>query len=124
MNYLNIYNLLIEKGLNRDNDKSFLIYYIEIYYIIFRCMGGIDDKINLVFLILEEYFIVYLLLFKIYRFFKLVLVICMMCYSFDGIRLNNKMYGWIKIVVFFLILESMKEFWKDDDNKKYMFNVR
>lgn len=124
MNYLNIYNLLIEKGLNRDNDKSLLTYYTETHHIIPRCMGGTDDKTNLVLLTPEEHFTAHLLLFKIYRLPKLALAIRMMCYSSDRTRLNNKMYGWIKTAVSSSISESMKEFWKDDDNKKYMSNAR
>ena len=61
MNYEKIYNQIIEKAKDRV-----LIDYKETHHIIPRCMGGVDEKDNLVDLTAREHFICHLLLTKIY----------------------------------------------------------
>jgi len=65
MNYLNIYNSLIHK---RKNIQVLLKSecYCERHHIIPRCVGGIDNKDNLVNLTAREHYIAHLLLYKIY----------------------------------------------------------
>src|SRR5690606_23020829 len=66
MNYYNIYNSLMSsrKLLNRksNNDGK-----LERHHIIPKCMGGTNDKNNLVYLTTKEHFIAHLLLTKIYN---------------------------------------------------------
>jgi len=61
MNYTKIYNSLIEKAQNRE-----LSGYKEVHHITPRCLGGSDDKSNLVALTAREHFIAHKLLTKIY----------------------------------------------------------
>lgn len=65
MNYQKIYNQLIEKRQNERLTKKDC--YVEKHHIIPRCMGGNNDKENLVNLTAKEHFIAHFLLYKIYR---------------------------------------------------------
>src|SRR6185503_15467695 len=62
MNYQKIYNSLVERSKIRTGEIS----NPEIHHIIPRCMGGSDDKINLVRLSSREHFLAHLLLAKIH----------------------------------------------------------
>lgn len=62
MNYQKIYNDLISRAQARES----LLEYKETHHIIPKCMGGSDDKENLVELTGREHFIVHWLLCKIY----------------------------------------------------------
>ena len=61
MDYLRIYNQLIERSKNRNLES-----YTEVHHIIPRCLNGDDSKENLVTLTPREHFIAHLLLCKIY----------------------------------------------------------
>jgi hypothetical protein len=61
MDYLKIYNSLVERGKNRQ-----LTGYTETHHIIPKCVGGTNDKYNLVKLTAREHFICHLLLCEIY----------------------------------------------------------
>jgi hypothetical protein len=61
MNYLKIYNKIIDKAKNREING-----YIEKHHIIPKCLGGLNKKENLVKLTAREHFICHLLLSKIY----------------------------------------------------------
>ena len=89
MNYIKIYEDLIDKGLER---KTVLDYY-EKHHIIPRCMGGSNDQNNLVKLTPEEHYVAHQILVKIYPGnTKLVQAAMMMCRG----RNNNKIYGWLR----------------------------
>ena len=93
MNYEKHYSVLIERAKNRIIDE-----YTENHHILPKCVGGTDDKSNIVALTPEEHFLAHQLLVKIYpKESKLVYAALMMCSSskFHG-RRNNKFYGWIK----------------------------
>ncbi|UGO48574.1 putative homing endonuclease [Klebsiella phage vB_KaeM_Boboto] len=62
MNYQNVYNSLISRARARES----LLGYKETHHIIPRCIGGSDDKENLVELTGREHFIAHWLLCKIY----------------------------------------------------------
>jgi hypothetical protein len=62
MNYQKIYDNLIYRSQNRQLPNDV---YTEIHHIIPRCIGGSDDKNNLVTLTLREHFLAHLLLCKI-----------------------------------------------------------
>lgn len=88
MNYKKIYDSLIDRGKNRE-----LIGYGEKHHIVPRCLGGSNDKTNLVKLTAEEHYVAHQLLVKIYpNNHLLVKAASMMIPN----RPNNKMYGWIR----------------------------
>lgn len=88
MNYKKHYNLLIERAKNRQIEG-----YKENHHIIPKCMGGSDDKDNLVALTPEEHYIAHQLLVKIYpKNNALVKAANMMIPN----RPSNKLYGWIR----------------------------
>lgn len=64
MNYLKIYNSLIEKAKKENRTK--LNDYYENHHIIPRCCDGTDEKFNLVLLTPKEHWLAHLLLCKIY----------------------------------------------------------
>lgn len=85
MNYKNIYDSLISRGINRVIEG-----YSEKHHIVPRCMGGTNDPSNLVSLTPEEHFVAHQLLVKIYAGEdKLVFALAVM----SG-KNNNKMFGW------------------------------
>jgi hypothetical protein len=61
MDYTKIYNQIIERAQNRKLDG-----YIEKHHIIPKCMGGLDEKENIVELTAREHFICHRLLCEIY----------------------------------------------------------
>jgi hypothetical protein len=88
MNYKKIYDSLMEKGKNRN-----LIEYGEKHHIVPRCLGGSNDKSNLVKLTPEEHYVAHQLLVKLYPDNMLLAkAVSMMIPN----RPNNKMYGWIR----------------------------
>lgn len=93
MNYKLHYEKLIQRGKNRK-----LYCYKEVHHIIPICLGGTDDKSNLVELTAREHFISHLLLIKIYPNEPgLIFAANMMCVSSKNqTRVHNRMYGWLK----------------------------
>ena len=94
MNYLNHYNNLINRARIRILDS-----YAESHHILPKCMGGTDDKENLVLLTSEEHYVAHQLLVKIYpNNHKLVNAAVMMCV--EGVnhsgRSKNKLFGWLR----------------------------
>jgi hypothetical protein len=65
MNYQKIYDQLIERAITENRKKSKDVYY-ERHHIIPECMGGTDDKDNLINLTAREHFIAHKLLHYIY----------------------------------------------------------
>lgn len=61
MDYARVYNSIVERAKNRSLET-----YTETHHIIPRCMGGSDDKNNLVNLTYREHFIAHWLLHRIY----------------------------------------------------------
>ena len=93
MDYISHYNSLIQKSKNRK-----LQGYTEIHHVIPRCMGGSNDKDNLVILTAREHFIAHLLLYKIYpKNLALVKAIYMMCIGHSIHRISNRFYERYKI---------------------------
>ena len=88
MNYKKIYDNLIEKAKNRILDG-----YKESHHIIPRCLGGSNDKENMVNLTPEEHYVAHQLLVKIHpKNYSLIQAASMMIAN----RPSNKMYGWLK----------------------------
>jgi hypothetical protein len=65
MNYQKIYNQLIEKAISENRRKGIDVYY-ERHHIIPKCIGGANDKTNLVLLTAREHFVAHKLLCEIY----------------------------------------------------------
>lgn len=63
MDYQKVYDKLIERGLKRQSEIGT---YYERHHIIPKCMGGVNDKSNLVKLTAREHFLVHWLLCRIY----------------------------------------------------------
>lgn len=63
MNYLSIYNMLVEKRKNSPIVEG----YSEMHHILPKCLGGDDSKDNFVRLTAREHFIAHQLLYKHYR---------------------------------------------------------
>jgi hypothetical protein len=93
MNYSLHYEKLVIKAKNRKLDT-----YKEIHHIVPKCLGGSNDKENLVELTAREHFIAHLLLLKIYpNKYSLIKAVQMMCiHSNNQERSMNRMYGWLK----------------------------
>lgn len=95
MNYHLHYNRLIRRAKERE-----ITTYTESHHIIPRCIGGTDEKENLVRLTGREHFIAHLLLSKMYPEENgLILAIHMMTVNSNSRskeRINNRMYSWLK----------------------------
>lgn len=88
MDYKKHYNSLIARAQTRTLET-----YTEIHHIVPRCMGGTDDKSNLVSLTPEEHYLAHQLLVKIYpNNPALVNAAVMMIRN----RPSNKLYGWLR----------------------------
>lgn len=85
MDYVKHYEALIEKAQSRAEMSG----YTEKHHIVPRCIGGSDDKENLIDLTAEEHYVAHLLLAKIHG-GKLWFAANMMA------NRNNKSYAWIK----------------------------
>lgn len=92
MNYRKIYNNLIHREITRTG-------YVEKHHILPRCLGGQDNKENLVNLYPEEHYLAHLLLCKIYPGNQKLLYAAMNMTSGSMItnsKRNNKAYGWLR----------------------------
>jgi hypothetical protein len=92
MDYKKHYDLLIKRAKTRQ-----LSCYIERHHIVPKCMGGTDDKSNLVELTPEEHYVAHQLLVKMYpNVDGLVYAASKMTVSSKTVLRNNKLYGWLK----------------------------
>lgn len=92
MDYEKHYNMLIERGRNRMLNE-----YTEKHHVVPKCLGGTDDKENLVALTPEEHYLAHLLLVKIYpKCNPLVQAAVIMSSHNTNYRVNNKLYGWLR----------------------------
>ena len=82
MEYTRIYNQLIERAQNRTLEG-----YVEKHHIIPKCLGGSNNKENLVELTAREHFLCHKLLTKIYP--SLVLIV-------QGLKSNPKLNSGLK----------------------------
>ena len=95
MNYKEIYNSLIKRGVERVLPKGT---YFEKHHIVPKCMEGTNLPENLVKLTAREHFIAHQLLVKIYpNEPKLVFAAKMMTVDTNGERVGNRMYEWLCI---------------------------
>lgn len=105
MNYKKHYDNLIRRAKSRIISGV----YLERHHIVPKCLGGSDSAINLVELTPEEHYVAHQLLVKMNPdHFGLAHAAVMMCKSKNGQRINNKLYGWLKIRSSKLRSEAMK----------------
>lgn len=91
MDYQKHYELLIDRAKSRV-----LGGYVEVHHIVPKCLGGGDEKANLVQLTPEEHYVAHQLLFKMHPTCRgLSYAMVMMTFNPHGAR-KNKRYGWIK----------------------------
>ena len=92
MNYSKHYSLLITRATNRVLET-----YTERHHIIPLCVNGPDVSENIVSLTPEEHYVAHQLLVKIYPTeSKLIYAAKMMSLSNNGLRPNNRLYGWLR----------------------------
>lgn len=94
MDYLKIYNKIIERGKQRIPDNN--IKY-ENHHIVMRSMGGKDEKENLVLLTLREHFISHRLLWLIHRNKQTAWAFRLMCYK--NKKWSSKIYEELKSIL-------------------------
>lgn len=97
MNYRKIYDNLMEKAKGRQN-LPLADSYVEKHHIVPKCIGGTNDKNNIVILTASEHFVAHQLLVKIYpNNSKLAYAASMLTVnSSNHQRITNKYYGWLK----------------------------
>ncbi len=95
MNYKKIYDSLMKKSDGRTKSQD----YYEKHHVIPKCLGGTDEKHNLVLLTAEEHWIAHLLLVKMNPGVSKLVYACQ-AMSMTGKntpgRTTNKMFGWIR----------------------------
>jgi hypothetical protein len=100
MDYKKIYDTIVEVALIRATSKHeaiSILGYVECHHIIPFCLGGINEKTNLVYLSAREHYVAHQLLVKIYpNEKKLIYAANMMTVDKTGGRVNNRKYEWIK----------------------------
>jgi hypothetical protein len=95
MNYSKHYDMLIKKARTRISSG-----YTETHHIIPRCLGGSDDKENLVILYPEEHYVAHQLLLKCYpTHIGLAFAVNMMCNGSKCTIRTNKRYKWVREAV-------------------------
>lgn len=95
MDYQSIYEKLINRALERKLDNN---EYYELHHIVPRCLGGTDDRKNLVNLTAREHFIAHLCLVKIYPGNGALIraAVMMACGSSRQKRSANRIYEWLR----------------------------
>lgn len=91
--YYKLYCKIIEKNVSLGLDKKKVPYYTEKHHILPKCMGGTNDKFNLVLLSAREHILVHVLLAKIYsdciELNQAVTAMCIFTTSMRGKAINN-----------------------------------
>jgi hypothetical protein len=95
MDYQTIYNKLINRALIRESNP---VEYYESHHIVPRCLGGKDNKDNLVNLTAREHFIAHLCLVKIHPGNGSLVraAVMMACGGSVHHRSGNRIYEWLR----------------------------
>lgn len=94
MNYDKIYNMLTENKQHRKKNSGA---YYERHHIVPRCMGGTNEKSNLVLLTCREHFLAHWLLVKMYpKNFKLICAWNSFCMGNNGLRVHSFHYDYAR----------------------------
>lgn len=108
MDYQKHYDLLIERARARVLEG-----YVEVHHVVPRCLGGGDEKENLVQLTAEEHYVAHQLLHKAHpAVIGLALAMKMMTGGKHN-RSGNKLYGWIRKKCAAASSEKTKELWNN-----------
>lgn len=120
MDYQKVYNALILKRTAKPLKKTKELY-TELHHIVPRCLGGSDDKENLVRLTAREHFIAHRLLTKIHvGHTKLALSVILMQY-FQGEYLKcSKEISRLKELAYSDASSRFSKLWKDHKFKNFM----
>ncbi len=117
MNYKKIYNQIIERAQNRNLEG-----YSERHHIIPKCMGGLDEKMNLVNLTAREHFLCHMLLCEIYpqnnKLRHALFLMAIGKQKFDGKKyvISSRTYEWLK-VEYSLMLTGKQQSQETKDKK-------
>ena len=131
MNYQKIYDNLVAKRQLQPALKQEGTYgSVEWHHIIPRCIGGSDDKSNLVCFYPREHYIAHLLLWKIHpKHFNLMLALCSMAGNVNATNMrqfkyNSRLYEKVKLDYSM----ALKEYYKTHDGtikgKKLAFDTK
>lgn len=95
MDYKKIYDSLMSRTDGRSKGKET---YYEKHHVIPKCLGGTDEKNNLVLLTAEEHWVAHLLLVKMHPDVPQLVYACQAMSMTGGNtkRTTNKMFGWIR----------------------------
>lgn len=114
MDYQKHYGALIGRAKTRNKQKGY-----ERHHVIPRCLGGTDDKTNLVYLKPEEHYVAHQLLVKLNPGnLKLLFAANMMTVSNSGQVRNNKQYSWLKRQLTEARTGQPGRKWTDEEKKK------
>lgn len=105
MDYQKLYNNLVDSA--RKNSEG----YLETHHIVPKCMGGNDDKDNLVKMTARQHFIAHWLLYKIYRSSTLAHAWFSMCRcgaGQDERYVNSKHFAKARAALSIALSESMR----------------
>lgn len=110
MDYQRHYDLLIERARNRVLNG-----YVEVHHVVPSCLGGSDDRCNLVQLTAAEHFVAHQLLCRLYPHAKgLFYALIAMSGNPHGKR-NNKAYSWIRKQVSVRVSQESRERWANPE---------
>lgn len=94
------YDKLVQRGQKRASSKKeakALLGYCEKHHVIPKCMGGTNERENLVYLSAREHYVAHQLLVMIYpEVGGLKYAALMMCLNSTNERMNNRSYSWLK----------------------------
>ncbi len=120
MNYVKHYNRLIERAANRVLNG-----YKECHHVMPKCLGGTNDKSNLVYLTAEEHYVAHKLLCFIYpNNSKLIYAAKQMTLGNSNQKRNNKLYGWLKREASLGLIEYNKNRVVSEETRKKQSLVR
>lgn len=92
MDYGRIYSALVERARGRSLDG-----YVERHHVLPKCMGGGDERANIVRLTAEEHFVAHQLLVKMHPgHIGLLWALSAMCNGSSRLQRTNKRYGWLR----------------------------
>lgn len=116
MNYKKHYDILIERSRSRILDG-----YVEKHHIIPKCLGGGDDKSNIVVLTPEEHFLAHQLLIKMYPGNRdLIYATQLMTTHHTDARVNNKLFGWLRKQMALAMSSQTKKWIKENGHPRGM----
>lgn len=122
MDYAKHYELLIEKANKRKLDANT---YTEKHHITPKCLGGTNDKSNIVCLLPEEHYIAHQLLCKMHPYHHgLSYALYKMTLSTKHTKRTNKCYKWVKSKLQEANRNNAIKRWEDNVNERLVYSER